>query len=69
MSYRIGFVTIALEELGDNTSDFLKYTALGVRLSKLENDEFSKFIKEGDNTTPQKVEVDHEAQMKQFKKG
>ena len=61
------FVKVCLDEIGDNIEDNLRYNALASRLSQLEVDEFTKFMKSGE--TLDKVEVDHEAQLKEFLNG
>jgi len=55
---------VCLNEIGDSLDDNLRHLALGMRLSNLENDEFMKFLKADDN-----LEIDHEAQLKEFLKG
>lgn len=64
------FVSIVLEEIADDINDKLRYNALSTRLSKLEPDDFMKFMK--DNETEDKTEkvvIDHEAQMRQAMQG
>lgn len=62
----MGFFYIALEEIYDNVSEQIRYNSLSHRLSKLENVDFEKFMKDDDepNTKPKKIVVDHASQMK-----
>jgi len=64
------FIKVCLEELGDSLEEYLRYNALSTRLSKLENDDFKKFMNSGEtisDDTP--IAVDHEAQLKEFLNG
>ena len=65
------FINTALEEIFDANQEELRYNALSHRASKLEEKDFSDFMKEGEPKSGKQpvLEVDHEAQMKQFKKG
>ena len=65
----MNFVAIALEEINDSIEANLRYNALSTRLSKLENDEFEKFMKEVESEPSKPLEIDHEAQMRQFLQG
>jgi len=63
----MSFVSVVLEELNDEIEAKIKYNAIAHRVSRLENDEFQKYIKE--NETSKKIVVDHEEQLKQYKQG
>lgn len=66
MSYRIGFVDIALEEINDSLSDTIRYNAISHKGSKLEGKEFTDFVKdETEELNKPPMVVDHEAQMTQ----
>ena len=65
----MGFFYTALEELNDHNSETIRYNALAHRFSKLENNDFDKFMSEGDTDKPKKpVKVDHLAQMQMAKR-
>ncbi len=66
------FVLIALEEIADYIEEKIRYNALSHRLSKLEEKEFTEFMKEIEpkkNGKSETVEVDHLAQIKQALQG
>ena len=65
MLYRMGFVNLALEELGDYEIEVLKSRALAHRFSKADEQDFSKFLKQNVDKNETKAVVDHQAQMKQ----
>jgi len=72
MNYRLTFVTVALNEIADDIEEKIRYNALSTRLSKLDPDEFNKFMKEIEPKQKGKQEtivVDHVAQMKQATQG
>ena len=63
------FVRVCLDELYDNIQEKLRYNSLSTRLSKLEHDDFQKYMKEVEPKSNKSriIEVDHEAQMRQAK--
>lgn len=66
----MSFVKFALDEIADDIDEKLRYNALSTRLSKLDNDEFSKFMKETEpKDKTEKLVIDHEAQMRQAMQG
>jgi ERCC4-related helicase len=66
----MNFVEVCLNELYDNIESELRYNALSSRLSKLEDDDFSKFMSEIEPKKVNKISnIDHEAQIKQLLQG
>ena len=70
LNYRIGFFNTALEELNDYYSEQIRYNALSHRVSKLDQQDFDKFMREDDDqpNKPKKIVVDHQAQMTKSKR-
>lgn len=67
LQYRMNFVEICLEEMGDAISDAIRYNALAHRLSKLDDNAFQKVtqpVTSGGKKAP--IVVDHEAQMREL---
>ncbi len=54
---------IALEELDSHISESIKYNALSHRLSKMDEKDFDKMMKDGEDLAP--IVVDHEAQIRE----
>lgn len=63
--YRLSFVRVCMDELSDFGQEELRYNSLAVRLSKLDNNEFTKFMKEiePEGVKRKPIEIDHKAQM------
>ena len=72
-TYRMNFVEICLLEIADNIEENLRYNSLSTRLSNLDDKSFQDFMKEPikskSSSKSKKIEVDHEAQMRQFMQG
>ena len=66
----MGFFNTSLDELYDHLSEQIRYNALSSRLSKLEQHDFDKFMREDndDDVKPEKFVVDHQAQMQKSKR-
>lgn len=67
--YRMSFFKIALEEFNDYISENIRYNALSHRLSKLEQDDFDKFMNEGleNEVESEPLVIDHEANIRQMR--
>ena len=67
----MSFILIALEELNDSIDLFVRNTAIAVRMSNLEGDDFTNFVFDENVSDKQKKPktVNHEEQMQQFLQG
>ena len=64
------FVAICLQELHDALERDLRYNAIAHRASKMEESDFKNFLDSFDKTEkPKNLEVDHEANLREFLKG
>ncbi len=64
----MNFFETSLHELDEYVSEQIRYNALSTRLSKLEQDDFDKFM-ENDEKSVKSNEPDHEAQIKMAQQG
>ena len=57
---------LCLEELEDSISENIRYNAISHRMSKVDTNDFQKFLDEmkSDTEKAQPIVVDHEAQIK-----
>jgi hypothetical protein len=62
----MSFFKICLEELFDHVSDNIRYNAISHRASKMEAQDFEKFMADydSDRGSDKPIEIDHEAQIK-----
>ncbi len=67
MTYRIGFVNIAIGEIGDYVTELFKSQALAHRVSQADEQDWLSIMKTDDEDKPKKVVVNHEAQMQKAK--
>ncbi len=65
----MSFIVIALEELNDFLEENLRYNAISSRVAQATEEDFVEFMKDKKETNSKPLEIDHEAQMRQFMQG
>jgi hypothetical protein len=63
-------VRVVLDEINDYLEEKIRYNAISHRASNLEGKEFEDFLKVVEpKPSKKKIEIDHEAQMRQAQQG